>query len=144
MAAAAAALRGPCRLHGHRFKKATIDLFVLPPPLPHPLSCVCFVQYALYVSASVSTSGGRVTRSACAARSARSAFAASVVASGTATGVLRVLQSLISQQSLFVMPPKFQPPLYDRRLPGEDCAAAIQYGIRPGESWIIGYTEDEV
>ena len=43
VAAAAAALRGPCRVHGHRFKKATIDLFVLPPPLPHPLSCVCFV-----------------------------------------------------------------------------------------------------
>ena len=64
--------------------------------------------------------------------------------SGTATGVLRVLQSLISQQSLFVMPPKFQPPLYDHRLPREDYAADIQYGIRPGESWLIGYTEDEV
>ena len=42
------------------------------------------------------------------------------------------------------MPPKFQPPLYDHRLPREDCAADIQYGIRPGESWLIGYTEDEV
>ena len=42
------------------------------------------------------------------------------------------------------MPPKFQPPLYDYRLPREDCAADIQYGIRPGESWLIGYTEDEV
>ena len=58
--------------------------------------------------------------------------------------MLRVLQSLTSQQSLFVMPPKFQPPLYDHRLPREDCAADIQYGIRPGESWLIGYTEDEV
>ena len=58
--------------------------------------------------------------------------------------MLRVLQSLISQQSLFVMPPKFQPPLYDHRLPREDCAADVQYGIRPGESWLIGYTEDEV
>ena len=36
MAAATAALRGPCRVHGHRFKKATIELFVLPPPLTHP------------------------------------------------------------------------------------------------------------
>ena len=42
------------------------------------------------------------------------------------------------------MPPKFQPPLYDHRLPREDRAADIQYGIRPGESWLIGYTEDEV
>ena len=58
--------------------------------------------------------------------------------------MLRVLQSLIFQQSFFVMPPKFQPPLYDHRLPQEDCAADIQYGIRPGESWLIGYTEDEV
>ena len=58
--------------------------------------------------------------------------------------MLRVLQSLISQQSYFVMPPKFQPPLYDHMLPREDCAADIQYGIRPRESWFIGYTEDEV
>ena len=42
------------------------------------------------------------------------------------------------------MPPKFQQPLYDHRLPREDCAADIQYGIRPGESWLIGYGEDEV
>ena len=42
------------------------------------------------------------------------------------------------------MPPKFQPPLYDHRLAREDCAANIQYGIRPGESWLMGYTEDEV
>ena len=46
--------------------------------------------------------------------------------------------------NFFVMPPKFQPPLYDHRLPREDCAADIQYGIRLGESWLIGYTEDEV
>ena len=83
-------------------------------------------------------------RSAGAARSARSVHAASAVASGTATGVLRVLQSLVSQQSYFVMPPKFQPPLYDHGLPREDCAADIKYGIRPGESWLIGYSEDEV
>ena len=42
------------------------------------------------------------------------------------------------------MPRKLQPPLYDHRLPREDCAADIQYGIRPGECWLIGYTEDEV
>ena len=42
------------------------------------------------------------------------------------------------------MPPKFQPPLYDYRLPREDCAADIQYGIRPGESRLMVYTEDEV
>ena len=136
-------------MHGHRFKKATIELFVLPPLLTHPrgllpspcsrnLSCVCFVLYALYVSTSASASGVRVTRSA------RAAHAASDVASGTATGVLRVLQSLISQQSYFVMPPKFQPPLYNHRVPREDCAADIQYGIRRGESWLIGYSEDEV
>ena len=43
MAAAAAAMRGPCRVHGHRFQKATIDLFVLPPPLsiPCPLCVSC-------------------------------------------------------------------------------------------------------
>ena len=40
MAAAAAALRGPCRVHGHRFKKATIDLFPLCPiPCPACVSC---------------------------------------------------------------------------------------------------------
>ena len=155
MAAATAALRGPCRVHGHRFEKATIELFVLLPPLTHPhgplpspcslsVSCVCYVLYALYVSTSASASGGRVPRFACAMRSAHSAHAASAIASATATGVLRVLQSLISQQSYFVMPTKFQPALYDHRLPGEDCAAHIQYGIRPGESWLIGYTEDEV
>ena len=155
MAAATAALRRPCRVHGHRFKKATIELFVLPPPLTHPhgplpspcsrnVSCVCFVSYALYVSTSAFASRGRVARSACAARSARSAHAASAVASGSATGVLRVLPSPISQQSYFVIPPKFQPPLYDHRLPREDPAAHIQYGIWPGESWLIGCTEDEV
>ena len=42
------------------------------------------------------------------------------------------------------MPPKFQPPLYDHRLPREHCAADIQYGIRTGESSLIGYSEDEV
>ena len=36
MAAATAGLRGPCRVHVHRFKQATIELFVLPPPLTHP------------------------------------------------------------------------------------------------------------
>ena len=108
------------------------------------VSCVCFVLYTLYVSTSAAASGGRVTRSACVARSALSAHAASAVASGSATGVLCVLQSLISQQSYFLMPPKFQPPLYDHRLPREDSAADIQYGIRPGESWLIGYSEDEV
>ena len=84
------------------------------------------------------------TKGTCAARSLRATHAASAVASRTATGVLRVVQSLISQQSLFVMPPKFQPPLYDHRLPREDCAADIQYGIWPGEPRLIGYTEDEV
>ena len=34
--------------------------------------------------------------------------------------------------------------LYDHRLAREDCAADIQYGIRPGESWLIGYSEDQV
>ena len=87
---------------------------------------------------------GKTTKASCFSFSGCFHFAAFAVASGTATGVLRVLQSLISQQSLFVMPPKFQPPLYDHRLPREDCAADIQYGIRPGESWLIGYTEDEV
>ena len=155
VAVATVALRGPCKVHGHRFKKATIELVVLPPPLTHPhgplpspcsrnVSCVCFVLYALYVSTSAAPSGGRVTRSACVARSARSSHVASAVASGTATGVLRVLQSLISLQSYFVMPPKFQPPMYDHRLAREDCAADIQYGIRPGESRLIGYSEDEV
>ena len=49
-----AALRGPCRVHGHRFKNATIELFVLLPTLTHPhgplpspcprnVSCSCFV-----------------------------------------------------------------------------------------------------
>ena len=42
------------------------------------------------------------------------------------------------------MPPKFQPPLYDHRLPREDCAADIEYSIRPGEYWLIGCSEDEV
>ena len=155
VAAATATLRGPCRVHGQRFKKATTELFVLPPSLTHPhgplrspcsrnVSCVCFVLYALYVSTSASAFGGRVTRSACAARSARSAHTASAVASGTTTGVLRVPQSLISQQSYFVMPPKFQPPLHGHRLPWEVCAADIQYGIRPGGSRLIGYSGDEV
>ena len=36
MAAPTTALRGPCRVHGRRFKKARIELFVLPPPLTHP------------------------------------------------------------------------------------------------------------
>ena len=92
-------------------------------PRPHlqNVSCVCFALYALCVSTPAATFGGRVTRSACVARLARSSHGASAVACRFATGVLCVLQNLICQQSYLVVPPKFQPPLYDHRLPREDC-----------------------
>ena len=140
--------RTPVQISNNQIVRAAAPIDPSPCPLPSPcsrnVSCVCFVLYALYVCTFASASRGRVTRSACAARSACSAHVASAVASGTATGVLRVLQSLISQQSFFVMPPKFQPPMYDHRVPREDCAADILCGIRPRESWLIGYSEDEV
>ena len=152
LACAMQGARTPFQESNNRIVRAAAPIDPSPWPFAQPMFCyptrnvsyVCFVLYALYVSTFAAASGGRITRSACVARSALSTHAASAVASESATGVLRVLQSLISQQSYFLMPPKFQPPLYDHRLPREDCAADIQYGIWPGESRLIGYSEDEV
>ena len=102
------------------------------------------VLYMVCVSTFAAASGGGVTRCERVARSASFGHAPFAVASGIATGVLRVLRRLASQQSYFMMPPKFQPPLYNHRLSQEGCAADIQYGIRRSESWLIGYSEDEV
>ena len=165
VAAATAALRGPwCRVHGHRFKNTIKELFVLMSPLfPMALStalCIAHLLLPLPPRAKHVLRGFRMARGlrvhfclclwrSCYAfcvccRSARFGHAAFVVAIGIPTAALRVLQSLISQQSYFVMPPKFQSHLYDHKLLLKDCAAIMQYGIQPRESCLIGYTEDEV
>ena len=38
----------------------------------------------------------------------------------------------------------FSTNLYAGALPLEDCAANIMHGVRPGQTELVGYTEDEV
>ena len=52
--------------------------------------------------------------------------------------VFRVMQTHCSSK----MP--FPTNLYACALPLEDCAANIMHGVRPGQTELVGYTEDEV
>ena len=52
--------------------------------------------------------------------------------------MLRVVQAHRSSK----MP--FPTNLYAGALPLEDCATNMMHGVRPGQTELVGYTEDEV
>ena len=64
------------------------------------------------------------------------------VASGSASGAQKSVFRVVQTHRSSKMP--FPTNLWAGSLPVEDCAANIMHGVRPGQTELVGYTEDEV